>query len=93
MQEWATRLLPFGVESVMLTTGVLDIVIGTLLALGIVIPLAALIGALHIAVVLVTTGITDITVRDIAILAASLALALESLPEPLAYKILNIKHS
>jgi uncharacterized membrane protein YphA (DoxX/SURF4 family) len=90
ISQWATRLLPFPLEPMMLTTGVLDITIGTLLALGVVIPLAAAIGALHIAVVLVVSGITDITVRDIAILAAALALTIESLPEPLARRVLHL---
>jgi uncharacterized membrane protein YphA (DoxX/SURF4 family) len=90
MQEWASRMIPFATEPMMLVTGVLDIVIGTLLALGVIIPLAAAVGALHIALVLVVSGITDITVRDIGLLAAALALMLESLPEPLERKLLHI---
>lgn len=90
MQVWASRLMPFSVEPMMLSVGVFDLVIGTLLALGVVIPLAAALGALHIAFVLVVSGITDITVRDIGLLAAALALSIESLPEPLAHKLLHI---
>jgi uncharacterized membrane protein YphA (DoxX/SURF4 family) len=90
MQAWVSQLIPFATEPMMLVTGVLDIVIGALLALGVVIPFAAALGALHIAIVLVVSGVTDITVRDIGLLAASLALMLESLPEPLARKILHI---
>lgn len=90
ISSWAARLMPFSVETMMLSTGVLDIMVGTLLALGVVIPLAACIGALHIAVVLLVSGITDITVRDIGLLAALLALAIESLPDPLARKLLHV---
>ncbi|HXK38162.1 MAG TPA: hypothetical protein VJ579_03790 [Candidatus Paceibacterota bacterium] len=90
IEGWASGLIPFATEPMMLVTGVIDIVIGALLALGVVIPLAAALGALHIAIVLVVSGITDITVRDIGLLAAALALMLESLPEPLARKLLHV---
>ncbi len=89
MQPWAEKLIPFAMEPMMLSVGVLDLVIGALLALGVVIPLAAAVGALHVFFVLVVSGITDITVRDIAILAAALALMMESLPEPIAYKLFH----
>ena len=90
MQVWASRLLPLPIEPMMLSVGVFDIVIGALLILGVIIPLAAALAALHLASVLVVSGITDITVRDVGLLAAALALSIESLPEPLARKILRI---
>lgn len=89
MQPWVSNLIPFDIQQMMIVTGVLDITIGALLALGVIIPLAASVAALHVAMVLVASGITDITVRDIAILAAALALTLESLPLPLARKLLH----
>ena len=38
-------------------------------------------GALHILSVLVVSGVTDITVRDIAILYCATALSIETVPE------------
>ena len=41
---------------------------------------AALVGAIHIMIVLVTLGITSVTVRDIGLTAATITLAIETLP-------------
>lgn len=87
LQPWAAGLLPVPIEQAMMGTAVLDIAIGALLLVESFVWLATLAGALHIAIVLVTSGITDITVRDIAILAGALALMADSLPENVATKI------
>ncbi len=81
LQPWAADLLTFPLVPAMIGNAVLDIAIGVFLILNISVWLAALVGAGHIFSVLVVTGITDITVRDIAILGSSLALAIETLPE------------
>jgi len=62
----------------MQATAVLDIAIGVCLALNIFVPLAALLGALHLVSVLIVTGITGITVRDLGLLGAASALFLET---------------
>lgn len=83
LQPWAVKLLPVSLDQAMFGTAVLDIVIGVFLLVGYWTWLAALAGALHITIVLVTSGITDITARDIGLLAASLALLMDSLPSAL----------
>lgn len=80
LQPWAAELLPFPVIPMMIGTGILDIVIGVLLVLNLFTWLAALVGGLHLLVVLVTTGISNITVRDIGLLAAAFALFFEKKP-------------
>lgn len=80
MKPWAVELLPGSVASTMQATGVADIAIGLLFLFGTSTWIAGLLAALHMIVVLVTSGITDITVRDIAIIGASLAVMIGSLP-------------
>src|SRR3989338_19680 len=77
---WAARLLPMPIEQAMMGTAALDIVIGILLLIDSFVWLAALVGTLHLIIVLAVSGITDITVRDIGILAATIALMADSLP-------------
>jgi|SRR3989338_828305 len=89
ISPWAEKLLPLPVEEAMLGTAILDIVIGALLVLDLVVWLAALLAALHLIIVLVVSGITDITVRDIAILAAAIALMADSLPKKFITKIMS----
>lgn len=70
----------------MLGTAILDLVIGGLLLSNTLIWLAALLGSIHLLVVLITSGIDDVTVRDIGLLAATLALFIEFLPDRLIPK-------
>lgn len=78
---WASRLLSVPLEQAMLATAVLDIAIGALLLINVFTWLAAAVGALHLVIVLTTSGITDVTIRDVGLLSAVLALALQTVPE------------
>ncbi|OGZ73402.1 MAG: hypothetical protein A2908_02410 [Candidatus Staskawiczbacteria bacterium RIFCSPLOWO2_01_FULL_38_12b] len=84
---WAMKLLPVPIEQAMMGTAVLDIIIGVLLLIDSFVWLAALVGSIHLIIVLAVSGITDITVRDIGILAGIIAIMVESLPESLISKI------
>lgn len=79
LQPWAAALLLVSIKNALLVTAVLDIVIGLLLLFNIFTWLAALVGALHILTVLITAGVNAITVRDIGLLAAALALFFDSI--------------
>lgn len=79
LQPWAAGLLPIPLAQAMMGTAVLDIAIGVLLLIDSFAWLAALVGAIHLIIVLTVSGITDITVRDIAVLSAALAIAADSL--------------
>ena len=79
LQPWATGLLPIPIEQAMIGAAFLDIVIGIFLLFDSFVWLAALLGTIHL--------ITDITVRDIGILAAVIALMADSLPKTFIDKI------
>lgn len=81
LQPWAAGLLPVPLSQVMIGTAILDIIIGFLFLVDTFTWLAALLAIFHLIIVLTVSGITDITVRDIAILAAALAVFLDSLPK------------
>ncbi|MBI4812290.1 hypothetical protein HY798_02480 [Candidatus Falkowbacteria bacterium] len=81
LQPWAAGLLPIPIEQAMIGTAILDIVIGGLLLLDSFVWFAALIGSVHLVIVLTVSGIDGITVRDIAILSATLALMADQIPE------------
>lgn len=83
LQPWAAGLLPVPLREAMIGTAVVDMAIGFFLLIDIGVWLAALVGAIHLVVVLATTGITAITVRDIGLLAASLSLFWQDLPDRL----------
>lgn len=89
LQPWAAGLLPIPIAQAMIGTAFLDIVIGALLLVDSFVWLAVLVGAIHLIIVLTVSGITDITVRDIGILAAAVALMADSLPKTFTGKILS----
>lgn len=80
MQPWAVKFLPISINQVMISTAILDIVIGVLLLIDWFAWIAAILGSLHLVIVLTVSGISDITVRDIGLLAAAFALIMDSLP-------------
>lgn len=81
LQPWAAGLLPIPIKQAMIGTAILDIAIGAFLLVDFLPWLAAFVGAVHLGVVLTVSGITDITVRDIGLLAGLLALLVDSLPQ------------
>jgi uncharacterized membrane protein YphA (DoxX/SURF4 family) len=85
IQPWAVNLLPIPIKELMLGTALFDIAIGFLLLIDVLTWLAALGGAVHLAIVLTVSGINAITVRDIGLLAGLLALAVTALPARLRF--------
>lgn len=90
LQPWVVALLPVPLEQAMIGTAILDIVIGALLILDIFTWLAALIGSLHLIIVMTVSGITDITVRDIGLLVGTIALMIDSFPQLVLNKLNKI---
>ena len=88
VQPWVVDLLPMSLTDAMMGTAVLDIVIGALLLVDILTPWAALVGAGHLLIVLLVSGINDVTVRDIAIFTGAFALFNDSLPEAMIVKLM-----
>jgi uncharacterized membrane protein YphA (DoxX/SURF4 family) len=93
LEPWAAGLLPVPLAQAMVGTAILDIVIGALLLVDIFTWLAALVGALHLIIVLTVSGITDITVRDIGLLVGALALMIDALPQWVLSRIPFLKTS
>lgn len=93
LQPWAAGLLPIPLTQAMIGTAILDIIIGLFLLFDFVPWLAAFVGAVHLIVVLTVSGITDITVRDIGLLVAALALMIDSLPQSIINRITFLKKS
>ena len=87
LQPWAAGLLPIPLAQAMMGTAILDIAIGAFLLINFLPWLAASVGAIHLAVILIVSGITDITVRDIGLLAGMLALMIDSLPQSIIRRI------
>lgn len=81
LQPWAVKLLPVPVEQALVGTAVLDLIVGIMLLIDSFVWVIALVGAIHLVIILVTSGITDITARDIGLLAGTVALVIESLPK------------
>lgn len=87
LQPWAAGLLPIPLAQAMMGTAILDIAIGVFLLINFLPWLAAFIGAVHLAIILIVSGITDITVRDIGLLTGALAVAIDSLPVSIINKV------
>ena len=87
LQPWAEGLLPIPLAQAMMGTAILDIAIGAFLLINFLPWLTALVGGVHLAIILIVSGITDITVRDIGLLAGMLALIIDSLPPSIIRRI------
>lgn len=80
IQPWAVKFIPVSITQLMIGTGALDILIGILLLTGSFVWLVALVAALHLIAILIASGVTSVTIRDVGLLAASLALLIDSWP-------------
>jgi uncharacterized membrane protein YphA (DoxX/SURF4 family) len=90
LRPWAVELLPVSISRALIGTAILDIAIGILFLIDWLPWFAGLIASLHLIIVLISSGITDITVRDIGLLAATIVIAIESLPFNIKRKLNKI---
>ena len=74
LQSWAVDLLPISLKQAMIGAALLDILVGIFLLINIFTWVAAFFGAVHLIIILATAGINAVTVRDIGLLAAIIAL-------------------
>jgi uncharacterized membrane protein YphA (DoxX/SURF4 family) len=81
LQPWAAGLLPVPLGQAMLATAALDVVIGLFLLVDVLTLFFSAAGFLHLLVVIAVAGINEVTVRDIGLAAAMLALVFYSWPE------------
>ncbi|OGZ42585.1 MAG: hypothetical protein A3C80_03765 [Candidatus Ryanbacteria bacterium RIFCSPHIGHO2_02_FULL_45_43] len=80
IQPWALNLMRLPVKDAMIFTAILDIVVGFLLLVDVGTWAASLAASFHLMVVLVVSGINEITVRDIGLLAAAVSLFVCTVP-------------
>ncbi len=93
IQPWALKLVPGSVVDAMRQTAYVDMGLGILFLIGPVAWIAALVGSVHIVIVLVTVGVNTITIRDIGLLAATIALCIETTPASLVRRLMFWKKS
>lgn len=80
IQPWAAGFLPVPLKEAMIGTAILDLLIGMFLLIDKFTWLAAAVASVHLIIVLTVSGINEITVRDVGLLAATLALSCQSAP-------------
>lgn len=86
---WVEKYLPMSIKDTMITTAILDLILGGLLLVGSYVWIAGFVGAFHMIVVIAVSGINEATVRDIAILGGTLALFAEDLPESIRNRFIK----
>lgn len=87
LQPWAVGLLPVPLREAMIGTAVLDVAVSFFLLIDVLAWVAALAAMGHLVIVLVTAGITEVTVRDIGLLSAAAALCWSDLPEDIKRRL------
>lgn len=93
IQPWAQSLIPGSVTNVMIVTAVFDITVGALLLVDMFTWVASAAAAVHLATVLIVSGINQVTIRDVGLLAGSLSLLAGTFPINLIPKFLKSKTS
>lgn len=80
IRPWAAHLLFVPAKEAMIAAGILDIAVGFFLVVNMFTWIAGLVGAVHLGMVLVVSGINADTVRDIGLLGAALSLGISTMP-------------
>jgi len=89
LMDWFVKILPFSPVALLQLTAYLDMALGILLLLNLFTPYVGIIGALHMIAILISSGVTDITIRDVAIAGACFALFLETKDKSIFKKYLK----
>lgn len=79
--EWAVNTLHLPPAMIVLANGAFEVIAGALIACNILTRWVALALAVHLAVITVEIGMTQIGVRDFGLTAATLALAFIAIPQ------------
>lgn len=74
--EWAVNLISLPPAMIVLTNGLLEVVFGSILAMGLWTRFASLVLALHLVPIMLNIGFTPIGVRDFGLMMATIALGL-----------------
>lgn len=90
ISPWAAELIPFSLKNTMICVAIFDVLIGALLIYDFIVWIGALLAAIHMIDVLIVSGITNVTVRNIAILAGALAVFIESMPPTVVNRLKSL---
>lgn len=93
IQPWAQKLLPVSPQEIMIVTAFYDLAVGVFLLIDTFTWVAALAAIIHLATVLIVSGINQVTIRDVGLFSASLALFADTVPSNLIPKFLKPKDS
>ncbi len=77
VQPWVRDILPISLETAIYITAIYDIAQGIWLITGVYTGIASILAGLHLAQVLVVTGVNWITYRDIGLLGMNIALIID----------------
>jgi uncharacterized membrane protein YphA (DoxX/SURF4 family) len=91
VKPWVLQYMSGSVESMMVQTGYWDILFGVLMLIPRTVWIGAIFGAMHLVVVLVASGVTEVTVRDIGLLFACTALFIEAMPSWISDRLKFLK--
>lgn len=80
IQPWANNFLLLPLKMTMIGAAILNILVGFFLLINYFTWIAALIGSLHLIIILIVSGVNAITVRDIGLLGATISLFINSAP-------------
>jgi uncharacterized membrane protein YphA (DoxX/SURF4 family) len=73
--EWAVNLLHIPPAMIVLANGLFEVVLGSMLALGLFVRPVSILLAIHLAVITAEIGLNQIGVRDFGLTIATLAMA------------------
>lgn len=85
LDTWMIDLIVIPLSTFMISVAVLDVILGLLLLIDYHAWIAGFLAAVHMALVLITSGIDEVTVRDIGLLGAGLAVFWTDMPN--AFKL------
>lgn len=78
LSPWFVKLLPFSPIHLMEFTSILDILIGVFFILGFFTRVVAMVATIHLVGILISSGITETTIRDVGLLGGTVALFLDA---------------
>ncbi len=81
IQPWTLNFVSIPLKTAMIETAILDLIIGFFLLIEKYTYIFSILAALHLLVVLIVVGINAATVRDLGLLAGSIALIFDSWPK------------
>jgi len=87
ISSWVLPFIPIELTQFMITTGIFDIIVGFGFLFNRTVFWSSVFGAIHLAGILIVSGINEATVRDIGLLGGTVSLLIKYLPRKLLQRI------